>query len=206
VQSALLEAMAERQVTVGRRTYPLPRLFLVMATQNPIEQEGTYPLPEAQLDRFLMYVRIGYPAAAAERKILELVRKEARGTDVASPAIVPQSTIFAARQQVLDMYLSPALEEYIVQLVLATRSPGAYGIELARSVRCGASPRGTIALDRCARAHAWLRGADFVTPEDVHAVVKDVLRHRVLLSFEAEADGLTPDAFLDALIARVPLV
>jgi MoxR-like ATPase len=205
VQSALLEAMAERQVTVGRRTYPLPKLFLVMATQNPIEQEGTYPLPEAQLDRFLMHVRIGYPAIESERKILALVRREARGDDEAPQATVSQSAIFAARREVLDVYLSPALEEYVIQMVLATRSPQAYGSELAHVVRCGASPRGTIALERCARAHAWLRGADFVAPEDVHAVAKDTLRHRVLLTFEAEADGLTPDRFLDTLIERVPL-
>jgi len=205
VQSALLEAMAERQVTIGRHTWELPRLFLVMATQNPIEQEGTYPLPEAQLDRFLMHVRVDYPGAGSERKILELVRAEARGSSVAPPAPVSQATIFAARNQVLDTYLAPALEEYVIQLVLATREPKPYGDDLARVVRCGASPRGTIALDRCARAHAWLRGAEFVTPEDVHAVAKDVLRHRVLLTFEAEADGLTPDRFVDELLQRVPL-
>ncbi|MEW6273168.1 MAG: MoxR family ATPase [Thermodesulfobacteriota bacterium] len=206
VQSALLEAMAERQVTVGRHTYALPRLFLVMATQNPIEQEGTYPLPEAQLDRFLMHIRVGYPSAGSERKILELVRAEARGDATPSIPTVTQSTIFAARNQVLDMYLAPALEEYVVQLVLATRDPSPWGADLARVVRCGASPRGTIALDRCARAHAWLRGAEFVTPEDVHAIARDVLRHRVLLTFEAEADGMTSDDFVDELVRRVPLV
>ena len=205
VQSALLEAMAERQVTVGRHTYPLPRLFLVMATQNPIEQEGTYPLPEAQLDRFLMHVRVGYPNAASERKILELVRAEARGGETANVPTVSQATVFAARNEILDMYVAPALEEYVVQLVLATRDPKPYAPHLASAVRCGASPRGTIALERCARAHAWLRGAEFVTPEDVHAVAKDVLRHRVLLTFEAEADGLTPDAFIDELLATVPV-
>src|SRR5262249_34498632 len=159
------EAMAERQVTVGRRTYPLPKLFLVMATQNPIEQEGTYPLPEAQLDRFLMHVRIDYPAIESERKILSLVRREARGDEAGPATTVSQGTIFAARREVLDLYLSPALEEYVIQLVIATRSPAAYGSDLADAVRCGASPRGTIALERCARAHAWLRGADFVAPE-----------------------------------------
>ena len=205
VQSALLEAMAERQVTVGRHTYALPRLFLVMATQNPIEQEGTYPLPEAQLDRFLMHVRVGYPDAASERKILSLVRAEARGGDTAPAPQVSQANVFAARNEILDMYVAPALEEYVVQLVLATRDPRPYGPHLASAVRCGASPRGTIALERCARAHAWLRGAEFVTPEDVHAVAKDVLRHRVLLTFEAEADGLTPDAFVGELLASVPL-
>jgi len=206
VQSALLEAMAERQVTVGRHTYPLPSLFLVMATQNPIEQEGTYPLPEAQMDRFLMHVRIGYPGADAERRILDLVRREARGTSEVAVPTMSQATVFAARQAVLDLYVAPPLEEYVIQLVLATRTPGAYGKDLEGVVRCGASPRGTIALDRCARAHAWLRGAEWVAPEDVQAVAKDVLRHRVLLSFEAEADGLTSDAFLDTLLARVPLV
>jgi MoxR-like ATPase len=205
VQSALLEAMAERQVTVGRRTYPLPRLFLVMATQNPIEQEGTYPLPEAQLDRFLMHVRIDYPSIESERKILSLVRREARGDDGAPFETISQGTIFTARREVLDLYVSPALEEYVIQLVVATRIPGTWGADIAHAVRCGASPRGTIALERCARAHAWLRGSDFVAPEDVHAVAKEVLRHRVLLTFEAEADGLTPDRFIDTLLERVPL-
>ena len=206
VQSALLEAMAERQVTVGRKTYELPPLFMVMATQNPIEQEGTYPLPEAQLDRFLMHIRIGYPDAGSEKKILQLVRGEARGESRPEFTTVSQATIFAARAEALELYLAPALEEYAVQLVLATRTPSAYGDDLARVVRCGASPRGTIALDRCARANAWLRGAEFVAPEDVQAVAKDVLRHRVLLTFEAEAGGMTPDTFLDEVIARVPLV
>ncbi len=206
VQSALLEAMAERQVTVGRHTYDLPKLFLVMATQNPIEQEGTYPLPEAQLDRFLMHIQIGYPNVESERKILQLVRGEARGESRPEFTTVSEATIFAARGEVLDLYLAPALEEYVIQLVLATRTPSAYGQDLAKVVRCGASPRGTIALDRCARAHAWLRGAEFVAPEDVQAMAKDALRHRVLLTFEAEADGMTPDSFLDELIARVPLV
>lgn len=206
VQSALLEAMAERQVTVGRHTYELPKLFLVMATQNPIEQEGTYPLPEAQLDRFLMHIRIDYPNSDSEKKILQLVRGEARGESRPEFTTVSQATIFAARGEALELYLAPALEEYAVQLVLATRTPSAYGQDLAKVVRCGASPRGTIAIDRCARAHAWLRGADFVAPEDVQAVAKDVLRHRVLLTFEAEADGMTPDSLLDELIARVPLV
>jgi MoxR-like ATPase len=205
VQSALLEAMAERQVTVGRKTYALPELFLVMATQNPIEQEGTYPLPEAQLDRFLMHIRIDYPDGAAERKILRLVRDEAAGHGGEAVERVPQGAIFEARREVLEVYVSAALEDYIVQLVLATRKPGAYDADLAGVTRCGASPRGTIALDRCARAHAWLRGADYVSPEDVQAVAKDVLRHRILLTFEAEANGLTPDAFLDRLIARVPV-
>lgn len=206
VQSALLEAMQERQVTIGDETFQLEKPFLVLATQNPIEQEGTYPLPEAQLDRFLMHIRVGYPNVESERKILQLVRGEARGENPREFTTVSQATIFAARGEVLDLYLAPALEGYAIQLVLATRTPSAYGQDLAKAVRCGASPRGTIALDRCARAHAWLRGAEFVAPEDVQAVAKDVLRHRVLLNFEAEADGMTPDSFLDELIARVPLV
>ena len=208
VQSALLEAMGERQVTVGRITYALPSLFLVMATQNPIEQEGTYPLPEAQLDRFLMHVRIGYPEIGAERKILELARQQARAAINDTPGfetLIDQQQIFTARREVLDIYLAPQLEEYLVQLLLATRDPSPYGAELTRWVSFGASPRGTIALDRCARAHAWLAGRDYVSPEDVHAVVFDTLRHRVLMSFEAEADGVDADAFITELLRRVPL-
>ena len=208
VQSALLEAMGERQVTVGRTTYALPTLFLVMATQNPIEQEGTYPLPEAQLDRFLMHVRVDYPDAAAEAAILVFARNRARAQlhETTAPArCLSQGQIFAARDAVLNLHLAPALEQYLVQLTLATRTPKMYGEDLARWVAFGASPRGTIALDRCARAHAWLKGRDYVAPEDVHAVAHDVLRHRVLLSYEAEAEGVTPDRLIDALIARVPL-
>lgn len=208
VQSALLEAMAERQVTVGRTTYPLPTLFLVMATQNPIEQEGTYPLPEAQLDRFLMYVRISYPNAEAERKILQLARAQARDNKlpvVDSKRHVKQTSLFSARNEVLNLHLAPALEEYIVQFVIASRTPKPYGEDLERWVTYGASPRATIALDRCARAHAWLRGKDYVSPEDIHSVALDVMRHRVILSFEAEADGVTTDTFVRELLARVPV-
>jgi MoxR-like ATPase len=208
VQSALLEAMGERQVTVGRETFALPALFLVMATQNPIEQEGTYPLPEAQLDRFLLHVRVDYPKAAAEAAILALARDRAREVLAAPPAparLVSQPQIFAARAQVLALHLAPSLEEYLVQLVLATRDPKPFGEELARYVAFGASPRGTIALDRCARAHAWLAGRDFVTPEDIHAIAADVLRHRVLLSYEAEAEGVSADKVIATLLDRVPL-
>ena len=205
VQSALLEAMAERQVTIGHTSYPLPELFLVMATQNPIEQEGTYPLPEAQLDRFLMHVRIGYPDAKAERRILSLVRDEAMHTLADTAPHVAQKDIFAARDAALRVHMSAALEEYLVQLVLATRDPGAFDETLCNWVEWGSSPRGTIALDRCSRARAWLLGRDFVTPEDVHAVAKDVLRHRVLLTFEAESEGVSPDDFLDKLLLCVPL-
>jgi MoxR-like ATPase len=208
VQSALLEAMGERQITVGRVTYPLPRLFLVMATQNPIEQEGTYPLPEAQLDRFLMHVRIGYPELGAETEILRLARERARAeiTHAAPPAqIVSAEEIFAARAAVLDVHLAPALERYLVELVLATRDAAPYGEEIKRRIAFGASPRGTIALERCARAHAWLAGRDYVAPQDIHAVSLDVLRHRVLLSFEAEAEGVDSDAVVRSLLERVPL-
>lgn len=206
VQSALLEAMAERQVTVGGKTYRLPALFMVMATQNPIEQEGTYPLPEAQLDRFLMYVKIDQPDAAAERRILQIVRNEALEEGAETPVeVMPQQRVFEARREVLNVHLSPALEEYVIQLVMATRKPEKYGEKFKRLVAFGASPRGTIALDRCARAKAWLAGRDFVLPEDVHGIVHDVLRHRVILTFEAEAEGITPDSFLDLLLKRVPL-
>ncbi|USQ13901.1 MoxR family ATPase [Legionella lytica] len=207
VQSALLEAMAERQVTIGGKTYPLPELFLVMATQNPIEQEGTYPLPEAQLDRFLMYVKIGYPDAKVEQDILALSRREALGAAMATPrpefAKLPQATLFEARKQVLKVYTSTALENYLVQLVVATRNPGIYNEELGRWLRFGASPRATIALDRCSKAHAWLAGRDYVTPDDIHVIAHDVLRHRILLSFEAEAEGISSDDFIDSLLRLV---
>lgn len=207
VQSALLEAMGERQITVGSKTYPLPPLFMVMATQNPIEQEGTYPLPEAQLDRFLLYVRIGYPEARHERDILRLVRGESRGK-VAGEHVngfepVPQRVLFQARAEVLDLYMADPLEEYLLQLVLATRKPGAYGEDLGRWLQYGASPRATIALDRCSRAKAWLEGRDYVTPEDIQAIAFDVLRHRLILSYEAEAEGVSADQFIRELIRRV---
>ena len=208
VQSALLEAMGERQITVGRQTFALPALFLVMATQNPIEQEGTYPLPEAQLDRFLLHVRIDYPDAAAEARILALARDRARqglATPDVPARILSQEQVFAARAEVLAMHLAGNLENYIVHLVLASRSPGSYGSDLSRWIAYGASPRGTIALDRCARAHAWLSGRDYVSPEDVHAVAADVLRHRILLTYEAEAEGVSSDQVIDRLLERVPL-
>ena len=204
VQSALLEAMAEHQVSVGRQTFKLPDLFLVMATQNPIEQEGTYPLPEAQLDRFLMHVTVDYPSLDSERKILHLVRDEARNLDAAPPARISQETLFNARQAVLNMHMAEAVEEYILQLVMATRNPGRYHKDLAQWIDFGASPRGTIALDLCSRAHAWLKGKDFVSPEDVHEVAHDVLRHRVLLSFEAEAAGVNADKVLTTILELVP--
>lgn len=207
VQSALLEAMAERQVTIGAKTWPLPELFLVMATQNPIENEGTYPLPEAQLDRFLMHVTISYPDTHAERMILSLARQEAKGETKNIPAFPPleQRVLFEARNAVLNVHTSEALENYIIALVLASRNPAPYGKELASSVRFGASPRATIALDRASKAHAWLNGRDFVTPEDIRAMAHDVLRHRILLTFEAMADGITSDAFISQLLNCVAI-
>lgn len=206
VQSALLEAMAERQVTVGGNTYRLPPLFMVMATQNPIEQEGTYPLPEAQLDRFLLHVNIDYPSAEAEREILRLLHDEASGKIPKPKRLITPEAIFAARQDALKTHASDALITYIIELIQASRNPAAYGEDLAEVLAYGASPRATIALDRCARVHAWMNGADFVTPADVQAIAHDVLRHRLLLSFEAEADGKTTDTVIDALLARVPVV
>jgi MoxR-like ATPase len=205
VQSALLEAMAERQITVGKITYPLPALFMVMATQNPIEQEGTYPLPEAQLDRFLMHVSIDYPEASAEKQILKLARLEAKnaGEDTLVINKISQQSIFDARNEILDIHMANNLEEYLLHLVLATRNPGTYGDDLASWSLYGASPRATIALDRCSRAHAWLDQRDYVSPDDIQAIAFDVLRHRVILSYEAEADGITPDIFIQELINRV---
>lgn len=203
VQSALLEAMAERQVSVGQTTYPLEPLFLVMATQNPIEQEGTYPLPEAQLDRFLMHVKVGYPDAAAEKAILHLARAEQQAGVAKTMAPLSQEMVFAARAAVRDVYMSEAIEEYLVALVVASRNAAQMDAALGRWTAFGASPRGTIALDRCARAYAWLHGRDFVSPDDVRAIAHDVLRHRILLSFEAEAEGITSDQVIDRLLEQV---
>ena len=215
VQSALLEAMAERQVSVGGKRYVLPELFMVMATQNPIEHEGTYNLPEAQLDRFLMYIRIDQPEAEEERKILRLVRNENRescGADIECWADKGQNEpklsikdVQAARQEVYNVHLSESIEEYLVQLIMATRHPEKYAPELKGQILYGASPRATIALDRCARINAWLDGRDFVTPEDIQAVVYDLLRHRIILSFEAQAEGLTTDEVIGGIVRAVPL-
>ena len=205
VQSALLEAMAERQVSVGSQTYDLPELFLVMATQNPIEQEGTYPLPEAQLDRFLLHVTVDYPDAAAEAEILNLSRAEASGKGEPAASPLSQSAVFAARNEILDLHMSEAVEQYLVQLVMATRHPATYSERAAGWIEFGGSPRATIALDRCARAHAWLAGRDFVSPDDIQAIAPDVLRHRLLLSFEAEANGITPDQVVQELLSVVPV-
>jgi MoxR-like ATPase len=205
VQSALLEAMAERQVSVGSESYALPKLFLVMATQNPIEQEGTYPLPEAQLDRFLLHVKVDYPNAEAERQILRLTRSEAASGSPPPPPQLAQESVFQARSAALALHMAPAVEEYIVQLIVASRDPAPYSEDLAQWIDYGGSPRATIALDRCARAHAWLRGRDFVSPDDVQAVAADVFRHRLLLSFEAEAAGIQTDQVIDELLRLVPV-
>ena len=219
VQSALLEAMGERQVTVGGQTYPLPDLFLVMATQNPIEQEGTYPLPEAQLDRFLLHVFIDYPSIENELKIMRLVRKEALSGIQISSDKSPKSTvdsgsksagrkissvhIFEARNEVLNIYMAPEIERYLVEIIAATRIPEKYSDELARLITWGASPRGSLSLDRCARARAWLHERDFVTPEDLQDLSGDVLRHRIIESYEAESDGITTDDVIAKILAQV---
>lgn len=214
VQSALLEAMAERQVSVGGKQYKLPKLFMVMATQNPIEHEGTYNLPEAQLDRFLMYIKIDQPEAATERKILQLVRNEENSTQTAADSVaqfkakfgsIKAEDVFAARQEAYKIHCSDAVEEYLIQLIMATRHPEKYDESLKNTIAFGASPRATIALDKCAKINAWLVGRDFVTPEDVHAVVYDVLRHRIILSFEAQASGLSADDIITRLLKIVPL-
>ena len=205
VQSALLEAMAERQVSIGGKKYVLPPLFMVMATQNPIEQEGTYNLPEAQLDRFLMYIKIGQPDAAAERKILSLVRGEVKNPDITSPVKLAVEDILSARREVLNVHMSEAIEEYLIQLIVATRHPENYDKKLAGQVLYGASPRATIALDRAAKINAWLEGRDFVSPEDIHAVVYEILRHRLILTFEAQAEGVTTDDVISALLRLVSL-
>ena len=203
VQSALLEAMAERQVSVGGTTYPLPQLFLVMATQNPIEQEGTYPLPEAQMDRFLMHIMVDYPAPETEHLILQLTRRESLKEKAPGIETLTQKTLFAARKEALAVHMAEPVEEYLVQLILATRNTKDYGGDLANWLDYGASPRATIALDRCSRAMAWLQGRDFVTPDDIRAVAHDVLRHRLILSFEAEASGITANQVIDTLLDTV---
>ncbi len=203
VQSALLEAMAEGQVTVGKTTYKLPELFLVMATQNPLEQEGTYPLPEAQLDRFLMHLEIDYPNAAAELDILRLNRGEALGKSNKPKSQITQQDIFTARKDVLEIYLAPVLEQYIVDLIMATRDGDKYDEQLNKWLAYGASPRATIALDRCSRARAWLNGRDFVSPEDIQAVLHNVLRHRLMLTYQAEAEGISSNQVIDHILSLV---
>jgi MoxR-like ATPase len=218
VQAALLEAMEERQVTVAGQTHKLPPLFMVMATQNPVEQEGTYPLPEAQMDRFIMHVLIDYPPPEDEVEVLRLVRRE-EGQAVAAvdkgpsadtePPSTPsrdpirQDTIFSARVGIHGTHLSETIERYIVDLITATRRPEDYSEELASWIEVGASPRGGIGLDKVSRAHAWLRGRDHVTPDDVQAVVHDVLRHRLMLTYEASASGVTADQVVAEIVKRV---
>lgn len=205
VQSALLEAMAERQITVGQRTYPLPHLFMVLATQNPVEQEGTYHLPEAQLDRFLMQTLVGYPTRDEELAILELDSRQQQHDPEPPAKPLPQTDLFAMRQDVASLYLDAKLNNYIVDLVQATRNPTPYDKDLERWCRFGASPRASIALARCARARAWLDGDSFVSPQHIQAVAPEILRHRILLTFEAEAEGITTDHFIKRLMDRVAL-
>ena len=219
VQSALLEAMGERQVTVGGKTYMLPDLFLVMATQNPIEQEGTYPLPEAQLDRFLLHVFIDYPSVENELKIMRLVHNEAKNRNLPEKennTVVSNDSaenndvqkilakdIFKARSEVLEIYMAEEIERYLVEIIAATRTPERYSDDLARLITWGASPRGSLALDRCSRARAWLHERDFVTPEDIQDLAVDVLRHRIIESYEAESDGLTPDDVIIKILTKI---
>jgi MoxR-like ATPase len=206
VQSALLEAMEERQITVGDRSYALEDLFMVMATQNPIEQEGTYPLPEAQLDRFLLHVEVGYPSKEDERRILVLNRNEAKAGErdaFQPPELLSIESIMQARQDILGLYLAPELEEYIINIVTTTRDPAVVDASLEGQVLYGASPRASMGIDRAARAHAWLAGRDFVGPEDIQAIAADVLRHRIVLSFEAEADGVNTNSVIQRILDGV---
>jgi len=203
VQAALLEAMEERQVTVAGKTHKLPELFMVMATQNPIEQEGTYPLPEAQMDRFLVYVKVPYPPAENELAILRLVRSETAGSKTEVPVPVTQDAIFQARGQVNAIHVAEPVEKYIVDLVIATREPEGYGGDLSKWIEVGASPRATIAIDAASRARAWLHGNDFVSPEDVQAVAPACLAHRVHLSYEAEAMGKSREDVVDIILEQV---
>ncbi len=207
VQSALLEAMGERQVTVGNKTYPMPELFLVMATQNPLEQEGTFALPEAQLDRFMMHVMIDYPDAQTEKGILHLNRREILAdSKYNSPKkLLSQADILAIRQEISQIFMDPSIEEYIVQLVMATRKPKKYDDDLARLIAYGVSPRATIYFDRCSRAFAWLNGRDFVAPSDIQEIAHEILRHRLGLSFEAESRGVNKDSVIDDILRLVPV-
>jgi MoxR-like ATPase len=202
VQAALLEAMEERQVTVAGKTYPLPELFMVLATQNPIEQEGTYPLPEAQMDRFLLHIMIHQPSTADEKRIMRLVRGEEIGGEK-SFAKLPQEKVLEARDEVRAVTMADVVDDYIVALIGATRHPAEYGDNLGKWIRVGASPRGSIAIDKASRAHAWMQSRDHVLPDDVRAVTPDCLRHRLILSYEASAEGVTPDAVLEELLRQV---
>ncbi|WP_226575077.1 AAA family ATPase [Acuticoccus sediminis] len=214
VQAALLEAMEERQVTVAGKTHAMAPLFMVMATQNPVEQEGTYPLPEAQMDRFLMHVLITYPPVEDEVEVIRLVRREEiaanappQADGAAGPAAAPiaQEAVFAARRAIAAIHVADAMERYMADLVNATRVPDAYGDDLKRWIEVGASPRASLALDRCGRTHAWLAGRDYVDPEDVRAIVADVMRHRLGLTYEAQGEGVTPDAVVAEVVRQVAL-
>lgn len=206
VQSALLEAMAERQITIGKTTHQLPDLFMVMATQNPIEQEGTFPLPEAQLDRFLLHVVVSYPSVEDELSILRLTQQEALdGHDANISQQISAESIKLAKQEALNIHMAESVEQYIVQLIHATRQPDLYDPELGNWIEFGASPRGSLALNRAARSHAWLNGQDYVSPDDVQAIAHDALRHRLILSYEAQAEGVDADDFIDRLLHKVPI-
>jgi len=206
VQAALLEAMEERQVSVAGKTYPMDPLFMVMATQNPVEQEGTYPLPEAQMDRFLMHVLIDYPDNAAELEILRLNRSEQYKMENDKKEKLSPEIIFQAREEIAKVEISESMEKYIVDIIAATRYPDKYSEELDNWIDFGASPRGSIAIDRCSRTHAWMNGSAVVTPDNIRAVVHDCLRHRLILSYEANADGITPDHVLDEVLKQVAVV
>ncbi|MBK1877311.1 AAA family ATPase [Pelagicoccus mobilis] len=203
VQSALLEAMEERQVTVAGKTRPLPRLFMVLATQNPIEQEGTYPLPEAQMDRFLLKIDVGYPDAEAETKIIDLVRGEENQSQPPPAAPIDQDAIFKARDEIHTVHVSDNLKKYLVDIIMATRQPDAYDSPLKNWIEVGSSPRATIALDKAARAQAWLENRDYATPDDVRSVVHSVLSHRLVLSYEAAADGVSSTSVIDEILKQV---
>ncbi len=209
VQAALLEAMEERQVTVSGTTHKMEPLFIVMATQNPIEQEGTYPLPEAQMDRFLMHVQITYPPVEDEVQVIRLVRGEDTaansGTAAEKPIPIPQDAVFTARQQIGQIHVSDAMDRYMADLVQATRTPSALSDDLAAWIEIGASPRASLALDKCGRAHAWMNGRDYVDPADIRAIAHDVFRHRLTLSFEAQGDGKTPDDVIAEILTMVAL-
>ena len=212
VQAAMLEAMEERQVTVAGTTHKMPPLFMVMATQNPVEQEGTYPLPEAQMDRFLMHVNIAYTPVEDEVRIVELVRAEEIATNKddarssgESAERIPQQAVFDARREIGQVTVSPAIGRYMADLVYATRTPEKYSDDLARWIDVGGSPRASLALDKCSRTHAWLNGRDFVDPEDVRAIVHDCLRHRLMLSYEAQGEGVQADQVVDAIVEQVAL-
>jgi MoxR-like ATPase len=205
VQAALLEAMEERQVTVNGKTHDMPPLFMVLATQNPVEQEGTYPLPEAQMDRFLMHVYVEYPSDESELEIMRLVRSESGPSAPKPEDPLPQQVVFDARAGVHEVQMSDTIERYIVDIVAATRRPEDYDEQLRKWLIIGGSPRATIALDKTSRAHAWLRGRDQVTPDDVRAVVHDCLRHRLMLSYEAQADGVSADDVIREIMSRTAI-